>query len=225
MAKLPSNSASAFAATQAAWRFLNNDRISLHDLMVPIRQAALQASANSNSSYMLAVHDWSKISCGSHSSKKDIGQFTHQYDIGYELYSCLLVDGSSGTPLAPLELRLETGTEIHHTQDPEHIQEHWHIDQMAGVMQSARGWGFKQKIVHVVDQEGDSIWHFRKWFSQGELFLVRSEDRSALWREIAVPCGEASHVVSLLSFEGSCKRASSLKRVPSCTMVCSMSCE
>lgn len=182
MSKLPKNEASAFAATQATWRFLNNERVSLHDLMVPIRQAALRATQDSHSAYMLAVHDWSKICCGNHTSKQDLAQLTHKTDIGYELYSCLMVDGDTGVSVAPMEFRLETGTEIHHTQEPELIQEQWHIDQVAGVMKSARGWGIKQKIVHVIDQEADSIAHYRKWASEGELFLVRSEDRSVLWR-------------------------------------------
>ena len=87
MVKLPS-APSSFAATQAAWRFFNNERVSLHDMMVPIRDAGRQACKASCSKYVLAVHDWSKVGCGSHASKKDLAQLTHKKDVGYELYSC-----------------------------------------------------------------------------------------------------------------------------------------
>lgn len=150
--------------------------------MVPIRSAGCAASSDSDSGYMLAVHDWSKISCGTHKSKRDLARLTHQHDIGYELYSCLMIDGDSGRPLAPMEFRLETGTEIHHTQDPHLVEEAWHVDQVAGVMKSTKTWDVEQKIVHVIDQEADSVGHFRKWASDNELFLVRSEDRRVLWR-------------------------------------------
>lgn len=181
MAKMPS-APSSFAATQAAWRFFNNERVSLHDLMVPIRDAGRQALKQHSPEYVLAVHDWSKVGCGDHTSKKDLAQLTHEHDVGYELYSCLMVDATSGIPLAPMELRLDTGREIHHTQDPQWIEEVWHTDQITGVMHSARSWGVDAKIVHMVDQEADSVSHYRLWSQMGELFLVRSEDRSVLWR-------------------------------------------
>jgi hypothetical protein len=182
IAKLPATS-SGFSATQAAWRFFGNERVSLHDMMVPIRDAGRLASQERDSRFVLAVHDWSKIRCGSHHSKKDLARLTHADDIGYELYTCLMVDGDSGVPMAPMELRLETATEIHHTQDPELVEEVWHTDQIASVMKSARSWDVNQRVVHVADQEADSIGHYRDWAEMGELFLIRSEDRTVLWRD------------------------------------------
>lgn len=182
MAKLPSANG-CFAATQAAWRFFNNDRVSLHDMIVPIRDAGRQGLQRSTSKYVLAVHDWSKIACGGHSSKKDLACLTHEHDIGYELYSCLTVDAASGIPLAPMELRLDTGSEIHHTlDDPDLVTDGWHTDQLMGVMEAARSWEVDQKIVHVVDREADSVAHYRLWSQMEELFLVRSQDRTVLWR-------------------------------------------
>ena len=143
----------------------------------PIRELGRQAAHKSGSSFVLAIHDWSKIACGSHRSKKDLGQLTHEYDVGYELYSCLLADGQNGLPLAPMEFRLETGTEIHHTQSSDLVEEQWHTDQVANVMKSAQSWGINKPIIHVIDQEADSVAHYRHWDAAGELFLVRSEDR------------------------------------------------
>ena len=174
---------SSFAATQAAWRFFNNERVSLRDIIIPIRDAARESVQQSESPYVLAVHDWSKVACGSHkSSKKDLAQLTHSADIGYELYSCLLVDPANGVPVAPMELRLDTKSEMHHTQDPKLVEDVWHTDQIACVMKSAHSWDIDRKIIHVVDQEADSVAHYRRWVEMDELFLVRSEDRSVLWR-------------------------------------------
>ena len=181
IAKLPA-CRSSFAATQAAWRFLNNDRICIQDMAVAIRDVGRRAANQGKCRFVLAIHDWTKIRCGSHGSKQDLAQRTHQHDIGYELYSCLMVDGDGGIPLAPMEFRLDTGREIHHTQAAEWVEDVWHTDQVMGVMQSARTWGVDKPIVHVIDQEGDSIGHYRQWAAAGELFLVRSEDRCAMWR-------------------------------------------
>ena len=181
VAKLPA-CRSSFAATQAAWRFLNNDRVCIGDMAVPMRELGRQSANQSKSPFVLAIHDWMKIGCGSHTSKKDLAQLTHEHDVGYELYSCLLADGHNGQPLAPMEFRLETGTEIHHTQDADLVEEVWHTDQVASVMQSSRSWGIDKPIIHVIDQEGDSIGHYRKWAAADELFLVRSEDRSVMWQ-------------------------------------------
>jgi hypothetical protein len=180
IAKLPA-CASSFAATQAAWRFLNNERVTIRDMAVPIRDMGRQAANQSSSPFVLAIHDWMKIACGTHSRKKDLAQLTHEQDVGYELYSCLMVDGQSGIPLAPMEFRLETGSELHHTQDPRLVDDVWHIDQVTSVMRSSQSWGITKPILHVIDREGDSIGHYRQWAGEGELFLVRSEDRCVKW--------------------------------------------
>ena len=181
MAKLPA-SGDSFSATQAMWRFLNNDRVCIRDMAVSVRDVGSRSANESDCDFVLAIHDWMKIGCGSHGSKKDLAQLTHEHDTGYDLYSCLMVDGQSGVPLAPMEFRLETADEIHHTQDPELVEEVWHTDQVASAMESSHGWGVNKPIVHVIDQEGDSIGHFRQWNAAGEYFLVRSADRSVQWR-------------------------------------------
>src|SRR3990172_3914072 len=73
---------SSFAATQGAWRFLNNDRVRLPALVQPLREVGrgrLQASA---SSFALLVHDWCKLSFAH--GKRDMVQLTHETDVGYE---------------------------------------------------------------------------------------------------------------------------------------------
>src|SRR5579863_178056 len=52
----------AFAAVQAAWRLLNNERISLTALVEPLREAGLERlRAAPDAGFVLLVHDWSKL--------------------------------------------------------------------------------------------------------------------------------------------------------------------
>src|SRR5262245_37688496 len=52
----------ALAATQAAWRFYNNERITLAELIVPLRDYARERIASSKASFVLVAHDWCKLS-------------------------------------------------------------------------------------------------------------------------------------------------------------------
>lgn len=51
----------SFASTQALWRFLANPRVTLPQLVVPLRTRGCQAAAESASPYALLIHDWSKL--------------------------------------------------------------------------------------------------------------------------------------------------------------------
>jgi hypothetical protein len=56
VASLPSI-ASAFAATQAAWRFLNNERVTLSALTEPVRAVGRDRLATTEMPFALLVHD------------------------------------------------------------------------------------------------------------------------------------------------------------------------
>ena len=58
---LPAETASAFAATQAAWRFYANDETTLPALREPLTAAVRSALASSPSGYALVVHDLSRL--------------------------------------------------------------------------------------------------------------------------------------------------------------------
>src|SRR5438045_4172234 len=62
------------AATQAAWRFWHNPRVTLRALAEPLRQLGRGAANASASGYALVVHDWSKLDYDGHRSKKDLRQ-------------------------------------------------------------------------------------------------------------------------------------------------------
>jgi hypothetical protein len=53
--------AGSFAATLAAHRFLNNDRISLPALAEPLIEAGRAEAATACDRYLLVVHDWSQL--------------------------------------------------------------------------------------------------------------------------------------------------------------------
>jgi hypothetical protein len=179
VASLPSLS-SAFAATQAAWRFFNNDRVTLPALVEPLRDVGRDALAAAEAPFALLVHDWCKLSFSFADSKRDLVQLTHVNDIGYELTTALLVGGDDGRPLAPMEMHLKTAGGVLSTRRraPEGVS---HLDQVLPTMRAARAWGLSKPLVHVIDREADSVDHYRRWHAAGHRFLVRGDDRRVRW--------------------------------------------
>jgi hypothetical protein len=104
LAALPSATASAFASTQAAWRFYHNPRVGLPDLVAPLHQAAHHALSLCPAPFALVVVDWSNLNFHPHTSKADQVLFSTGSDRGYELTSALLVDTTAGDSLAGLAL-------------------------------------------------------------------------------------------------------------------------
>lgn len=197
----------AFAATQATWRFFSNPNVGLLGLIEPLREVGRLASRQSESDYMLLAHDWCKIDYKSHTSKKDLRQITHEHDVGYEMSTSLLIDGASGASVAPMQMHLKTGIEVHSTAvDPPPMDAH-RLDELTPTMAESQQWGLERKIVHVIDREADTLGRMRQWDEAGHLFLVRCDDRRVKWngqsillseiedhfdREVLFePCGEA----------------------------------
>ena len=60
VASLPSTS-EAFAATQATWRFLNNERVGMPELIEPPREVGRGRVRELKSRFALLVHDWCKL--------------------------------------------------------------------------------------------------------------------------------------------------------------------
>lgn len=177
---LPAGS-QATSATQAAWRFLNNPRVQLQDLVQPLRELGCQYANQSDSKFVLLAHDWCKIDYKSHAGKTDVRQVTHQEDIGYDLTTSLLVDAANGNPIAPMQMHLKTADAVHSTgiTSPD-LNDH-HLDQVQPIMEEAQSWGLDRQVVHVIDREADSLGRMRSWDEAGHHFLVRSDDRRVLW--------------------------------------------
>jgi hypothetical protein len=175
VASLP-DQGKAFAATQAAWRFHNNPRVTLPDLVQPLRAVARQRLATTHSPLALLVHDWSKLALP---DNPDARPLTHDRDVGYELTTALLVSADDGAPLAPMEFHCRTNEGLLSTRT--HVRQLSHVDQILPTMNASRSWELAKPLVHVIDREADSVGHFRKWHQEGHRFLVRVDDRHVLW--------------------------------------------
>lgn len=169
------------SATQAAWRFFNNDRVELSALAEPLREAGRQGCLRSESEFVLLAHDWSKLDYSKHESKQDKLQLTHEHDIGYDLATALLVDAGTGSPIAPMQMHVRTADTVYSTAEtPPTIDDH-HLDQLLPTMDEVESWDLPREVVHVIDREGDSLGDFREWVPEGHLFLVRCDERRVLW--------------------------------------------
>jgi hypothetical protein len=188
VASLPSI-ASALAATQAAWRFFNNDRVTLCALAEPLRAVGRDRLAATQAPFALLIHDWSKLSFAHAGSKRDLAQLTHATDIGYELTTALLADADDGSPLAPMEMHLKTAAGVlsSRRRPPKDAS---HPDQVLPTMKAARTWGLAKPLVHVIDREADSVDHYRRWDAAGHKFLVRGDDRRVQWQGRSLLLGE-----------------------------------
>jgi hypothetical protein len=176
---------SAFAATQAAWRFLHNPRVGLPQLVEPLREAGRQAAAASGAADLLVVHDWSFLSYPTHTSKSDRVARGHAHVLGYDLATALLVDGRTGDPLAPMDLELTTraGVVSSRAVRPPGRAARPHINQVLATMTAAAGWDLARPLVHVIDREADGLAQFRTWAAAGHRFVVRVDaERRVRWR-------------------------------------------
>ena len=170
---LPSG-VSSFAETMAAWRFYNNPRIEMSELIEPLREHTRQQLLATGAPVVMLVHDWSKLSYQGHTSKRDQAQMAQANNHGYELTSVLAVNGMNGSPLAPMEVHLKTADGVLSTRNPAPADVH-HLEQILPTMQASRTWDLSCPALHVIDCEADSIGHFRSWSADGHLFLVRGQ--------------------------------------------------
>lgn len=179
---------SAFAATQGAWRFLNNERVTLAALASPLRAAAVErANADDSVGFHMLVHDWCKLTFVF--PKDDEIRLTHEQDVGYELTTALLVSGANGAPLAPMEMHLKTAEGVLSTRSG--VRDVSHLEQVLPTMKAAGAWGLSKPLLHVIDREADSVDHLRKWNLAGQLFLIRSDRRIVKWN------GETTHTEAI----------------------------
>jgi len=177
---LPSG-VSSMAQTMGAWRFYNNSRIEMRELIEPLRAYAREQLVATEARVVMLVHDWSKLSYKDHASKLDQAQLAQPNNRGYELTSVLAVNGMNGDPLAPMEVHMKTSGGVLSTRKPAPTDVH-HLEQVLPTMQASRNWNLTCPALHVIDCEADSIGHFRAWHADGHEFLIRGQDhRIATW--------------------------------------------
>jgi hypothetical protein len=177
-------SSSPSASCQAACRFFANDSVFLRDLTLPMVRCAAFDLQDSLSPYVLAVHDWSKLNFHHHGRKTDQFDFGQTSDRGYELTCCLLVDAAWGDPVAAGRLRLTSAWAVFDSVQPPPLRTLPHLDTLLPVFDHIGAAGLGRVPVHVIDCEGDSVDHLRRWNKAGHLVLVRTDGtRTVTWRD------------------------------------------
>jgi len=173
-----SQTTSAFAATQAAWRFFHNPRVSLSVLAAPLVEFARKESHIHCENYLLAAHDWSQLLYEQHPSKKDRLQLSSKHvPEGYEILTALLISDRDGLPIAPVEIGLRAADGVHCSRSEEVIAAVSPLDEILPVMEHVNQLSLPRPVVHIVDAEADSVDHYRQWDAAGHLFLVRADNR------------------------------------------------
>lgn len=168
---------SSFASTQAAWRFYQNEAISLKGLQEPLLAQAHAGVQKHCTAYALCIHDWSRLQY-KHANKADTYAITHATDVGYDLQSSLLVSDRTGQPIAPVAQRLVSaqGSYASYAADDSPTVFQGHLDEVSDCMAHLQGQGFARPLVHIIDREGDSVGHMRRWQGAAHNWLVRAND-------------------------------------------------
>jgi hypothetical protein len=167
----------AFAATMGAYRFLNNDAVALPHLVEPLLAAGRDSVAEHCERMALVVHDWSKLNFYRHRRKaKRLPSDRSGWPEGYEIFSTLVVSDREGAPLAPVGLCLEAADGMHCTRSYVPRPPLSRLDEVTAAMQALQG-QLPKPALHIIDAEADSLAHYRRWHSQGLVFLVRCVDR------------------------------------------------
>jgi hypothetical protein len=165
----------AKAHAQAAWRFFRHRRLTLPNLMQPLLDLARQQAADACADYGLVVHDWSLLQFSGHTAKKDRIVLGQDAGLGYELFTALLLGDRDGRPVAPLRLRLRSRGGVHDSARRTRRAPSVHLDGLAGLLNELRDLDLPRPLVHIIDAEGDSVFHLRRWQRDGHLFLVRTD--------------------------------------------------
>jgi hypothetical protein len=180
---LPIPLAKGFAATQAAWRFYGNERVTLPMLCAPLLDHARQSVEQCCDQYLLAVLDWSNLHYNGHDSKQDRVALSSKRDLGYEMLTALAVSDRDGAPIAPLCLDLRARDGVHTTRCATPTKPLSQLDWLTPVMDDVTGQTLGKPLVFIVDREADSVGHFRRWDRGGKQFVVRANDNPKVFYE------------------------------------------
>lgn len=170
---------SAFAATQAAHRFLNNERVTLRSLAKPLIEAGRQEVSKACDRYVLIAHDWSQLMYKDHTAKCDrIMLSSKRVPEGYELQTALLLSDRDGSPLAPVAMSLRAADGVHCSRAWKVREAVSPLDELDPTMTFIEQQNLGRPLVHVIDAEADSVFHFRQWSEKDQrYYLVRADDR------------------------------------------------
>lgn len=165
-----------FAATQAAWRFYANTQVTLPQLAAPLIAAAREGLAHACDRYALVVLDWSNLHYTLHARKTDRVELSSPRDLGYELFTALVVADRDGSPLAPVCLDLRGAQGLHTTRQTPLEKPASPLDGLLPIMSYVTQLKLERTPVYIIDREADSVGHYRTWAQAGHTFLVRAND-------------------------------------------------
>lgn len=163
----------AFSETQGAWRFLNNERCKLTELIKPMLSRAEQESEICRD-YGLVVHDWSGLIYKKHESKEDRFGVHNKQSLGYELQASILLNDEHGGPISPIALNVVTDKKVLSTYDKNACREKNHLEELANRIEYIESCDFKKPLVHIIDREGDSVQLMRTLENKNWLVRCRS---------------------------------------------------
>jgi hypothetical protein len=164
------------AGAMAAWRFFNNERLTFPGLAQPLIQSGCDGADRYCRNFALIDIDWSKLHYEHHPSKTDRTQIGRATEIGYKLLTALLINDQDGQPLAPLCQELQTSEGVLSSRFEEPQTYGTALDELAPLMQYICDLPLGKRPVFIIDEEGDSIYHWRQWQASNFLFLARGDD-------------------------------------------------
>jgi len=174
-----SQATSAFACTQAAYRFFHNPRITLPDLATPLLAHARTRVPQVCGNYLLVAHDWSQLMYPKHTGKKlRLSLSSKHAPEGYEALTALAISDRDGLPLAPLAVDLRAADGVHSSRSGRLVAPQSPLDELDPLMTYLDNQRLGRPLVHIIDAEADSVAHYREWSArEGRLYLVRGDDR------------------------------------------------
>ena len=173
---LPATS-SAFASTQAAWRFYANPDVTLQALASPLIDSAREVIYNDSLAYALCIHDWTDLNYKNHSTKEGRIEIGSKGTLGYQVQTALIISDRDGRPIAPVCQSLWADEAIHTSRSEKVQPPAPQIDELTQSINYVDQLGLTRPVVHIIDRGADSVGHYREWSDLGTLFLVRADAR------------------------------------------------
>lgn len=186
----------AFAQTQAAYRFFSNPDVTLTALAAPLRACSQQMAAELDR-FALVVIDWSPLTYPAHTRKPDrihLNPFT----LGYEMQTALLVSDRDGMVLSVLAASLWTSDGLWTTRSDALRAAPAHMDEAGEMMRQIDGFDLGASRVYIIDREGDSVAHLRAWHEADRRFLVRANSTpTVVWGGRQMALGQVARCLDL----------------------------
>jgi len=192
-----------FSQVQASWRFLNNDNVTIDDMMQPINEALNEGVKKHCDKYLLAMSDWSHLDYKKHKSKKELVSKNKKAtckQVGYDLQTTLGVSDVTGEPIAPIVHNLKTSKKVYSTYDENISLKKTHLEELASRVTSINKQIEDKKVVHIVDRESDSVAFMRELQKDKALFLLRVKTNGSLYlpkEKISMKQGELANELGL----------------------------